>query len=169
MQLNLERTIVKAPTQGGVSNFSLSEGFYASAGQAIMTFVSTEDIWIEAYFRENSLSGNVTVGDGSGSRYRFAPGQIVKGRVSSIDWGCGLGGKMIKRVNLLKPGVSKQAGYTSNSDASLSWLNLNAMIAKECWGLVGKRTWLYIAVITLFFNAIGKLWIRFISVLSYVR
>ena len=61
-QLNLERTVIKAPTQGGVSNFSLSEGFYASAGQAIMTFVSTEDIWIEAYYRENSL-GNVAVGD----------------------------------------------------------------------------------------------------------
>lgn len=51
-----------------------------------MTFVSTEDIWIEAYYRENSL-GNVTVGDEVEVALDFAPGQIVKGRVSSIDWG----------------------------------------------------------------------------------
>lgn len=85
-QLDLERTVVRAPTNGGVSNFSLSEGFYASAGQPIMTFVSTDSIWIEAYFRENSL-GNIQPGNEVEIALDFAPGKVVKGRISSVDWG----------------------------------------------------------------------------------
>ena len=134
-QLNLERTVIKAPTQGGVSNFSLSEGFYASAGQANMTFVSTEDIWIEAYYRENSL-GNVTVGDEVEVALDFAPGRIVKGRVSSIDWG-GIGDKTIKQVNLLRR-VNKLAGCAKLKCCQLL-SNLNEMRCKACCVLVVRR------------------------------
>ncbi|EDK30677.1 hypothetical secretion protein [Vibrionales bacterium SWAT-3] len=164
-QLNLERTVIKAPTQGGVSNFSLSEGFYASAGQAIMTFVSTEDIWIEAYYRENSL-GNVTVGDEVEVALDFAPDRIVKGRVSSIDWG-------------VDWGQNDQAGKLAQASQQTGWLRQTQMLPitieferEAMQGMLrvgGQADVIVYSGDNFVFNAIGKLWIRFISVLSYVR
>ncbi|PTO70516.1 HlyD family secretion protein [Vibrio splendidus] len=164
-QLNLERTVITAPTQGGVSNFSLSEGFYASAGQAIMTFVSTEDIWIEAYYRENSL-GNVTVGDEVEVALDFAPGKVVKGRVSSIDWG-------------VDWGQNDQAGKLAQASQQTGWLRQTQMLPitiefdnEEVTGMLrvgGQADVIVYSGDNFVFNAIGKVWIRLISVLSYVR
>ncbi|MEZ8088201.1 HlyD family secretion protein [Vibrio sp. 1S139] len=164
-QLNLERTVITAPTQGGVSNFSLSEGFYASAGQAIMTFVSTEDIWIEVYYRENSL-GNVTVGDEVEVALDFAPGKVVKGRVSSIDWG-------------VDWGQNDQAGKLAQASQQTGWLRQTQMLPitiefdnEEVTGMLrvgGQADVIVYSGDNFVFNAIGKVWIRLISVLSYVR
>ncbi|MEZ9822298.1 HlyD family secretion protein [Shewanella sp. 10N.286.45.A1] len=85
-QLNLQRTSITAPTDGVASNFRLKEGIYASAGQPIMTFISSEDVWIEAYFRENSL-GNITAGDEVEFALDYAPGQVFKAKVGNIDYG----------------------------------------------------------------------------------
>ncbi|WP_026972418.1 HlyD family secretion protein [Aliagarivorans marinus] len=164
-QLNLERTVIKAPTQGGVSNFSLSEGFYASAGQAIMTFVSIEDIWIEAYFRENSL-GNVTVGDEVEVALDFAPGKVVKGRVTSIDWG-------------IDWGQSNQAGKLAQASEQTGWLRQTQMLPitiqferDEVRGLLrigGQADVIVYSGDNWLFNTLGKVWIRLLSLFSYVR
>ncbi|MEJ2765384.1 HlyD family secretion protein [Photobacterium sp. MCCC 1A19761] len=164
-QLNLERTEVRAPTQGGVSNFSLSEGFYASAGQPLMTFVSTETIWIEAYFRENSL-GNVTAGDAVEIALDFAPGQVFKGTVSSVDWG-------------IDWGEGDQAGKLAKADTQKGWLRQTQMLpiliefdhtqARGVLRVGGQADVIVYAADSTVFNLIGKAWIRLISWLSYVR
>lgn len=164
-QLNLERTVVKAPTQGGVSNFSLSEGFYASAGQPLMTFVSTEDIWVEAYFRENSL-GNIKVGDKVEIALDFVPGKVVQGRVTSIDWG-------------VDWGQNDQAGKLAQASQQTGWLRQTQMLPisidfdrEEVKGMLrvgGQADVIVYSGDNFIFNAIGKVWIRFISLLSYVR
>ena len=164
-QLNLERTVITAPTQGGVSNFSLSEGFYASSGQPIMTFVSTQDIWIEAYYRENSL-GNVTVGDEVEVALDFVPGKFIKGKVTSIDWG-------------VDWGQNDQAGKLAQANQQTGWLRQTQMLPitieferNDVSGLLrvgGQADVIVYSGDNFIFNAIGKLWIRFISVLSYVR
>ncbi|WED28906.1 HlyD family secretion protein [Vibrio sp. DW001] len=164
-QLNLERTVIKAPTQGGVSNFSLSEGFFASVGQPIMTFVSTEDIWIEAYFRENSL-GNITVGDNVEVTLDIVPGKIIKGKVTSVDWG-------------IDWGQNDQAGKLAQANQQTGWLRQTQMLPisiefdrADVKGLLrvgGQADVIVYSGDNVFFNSIGKLWIRFISVLSYVR
>ncbi|MCG9629865.1 HlyD family secretion protein [Vibrio sp. Isolate30] len=164
-QLNLERTVITAPTQGGVSNFSLSEGFYASSGQPIMTFVSTQDIWVEAYYRENSL-GNVAVGDEVEIALDFAPGKVVSGRVSSIDWG-------------VDWGQNDQAGKLAQANQQTGWLRQTQMLPitieferDEVSGMLrvgGQADVIVYSGDNFIFNSIGKLWIRLISVLSYVR
>ncbi len=164
-QLNLERTEIKAPTVGGVSNFSLSEGFYASAGQPLMTFVSTEDIWIEAYYRENSL-GNVQVGDRVEVALDFAPGKVISGKVTSIDWG-------------VDWGQNDQAGKLAQATQKSGWLRQTQMLPitiefnqQEVTGLLrvgGQADVIVYANENSLFNAIGWVWIRFISLLSYVR
>lgn len=164
-QLNLERTEVRAPTQGGVSNFSLSEGFYAAAGQPLMTFVSTETIWIEAYFRENSL-GNVTAGDAVEIALDFAPGKVFKGTVSSVDWG-------------IDWGEGDQAGKLAKADIQKGWLRQTQMLpiliefdhtqARGVLRVGGQADVIVYAADNTIFNLIGKVWIRLISWLSYVR
>ncbi|WP_394241566.1 HlyD family secretion protein [Vibrio astriarenae] len=164
-QINLERTEIKAPTQGGVTNFSLSEGFYASAGQPMMTFVSTDDIWIEAYFRENSL-GNVQAGDPVEVALDFLPGKVIKGRVTSVDWG-------------VDWGQNNQAGQLAQATTQQGWLRQTQMLPitvefdrLEAKGLLRVGGQADVIVYTnegFFFNAIGKLWIRLKALLSYAR
>ncbi len=164
-QLNLERTVITAPTDGGVSNFSLSEGFYASAGQPLMTFVSTESIWIEAYFRENSL-GNVEAGDVVEVALDFAPGKVLKGKVTSVDWG-------------VDWGQNNQAGKLAQANTQTGWLRQTQMLPisiefdhQEASGLLrigGQADVIVYADDNIVFNTIGKLWIRFVSFMSYVR
>lgn len=164
-QINLERTTITAPTQGGISNFNLSEGFYASAGQAIMTFVSTQDIWVEAYFRENSL-GNIKVGDKVEIALDFVPGKIVSGTVISVDWG-------------VDWGQQDQAGKLAQANQQTGWLRQTQMLPitiefdrNEVRGLLrigGQADVIVYSSDNFVFNAIGKVWIRLISFLSYVR
>ncbi|MFM2590180.1 HlyD family secretion protein [Vibrio sp. TBV020] len=164
-QINLERTVIKAPTVGGVSNFSLSEGFYASAGQPLMTFVSTESIWIEAYFRENSL-GNIEAGDVVEVALDFAPGKVIKGKVTSVDWG-------------VDWGQNDQAGKLAQANNQTGWLRQTQMLPisiefdhAEASGLLrigGQADVIVYSGDNFIFNTIGKLWIRFVSMMSYVR
>lgn len=164
-QINLSRTEIKAPTDGGVSNFSLSEGFYASAGQPIMTFVSTESIWIEAYFRENSL-GNIEVGDKVEMALDFAPGKVIQGTVSSVDWG-------------VDWGQNNQAGKLAQANNQTGWLRQTQMLPiaiefdhSQTTGQLrigGQADVIVYSGDNVIFNSIGKLWIRFVSFMSYVR
>ena len=83
--LDLSRTTVRAPVDGGVTSVAIAAGNYAKAGQALMTFVSGEDVWIEAYLRENSL-GNIKPGDAVDIALDMAPGQVFAGEVVSVGF-----------------------------------------------------------------------------------
>lgn len=54
-RLNLERTTVKAPASGAITNFSLRRGNYVSAGSAVGVLVERESIYIAGYFEETKL------------------------------------------------------------------------------------------------------------------
>ena len=88
-QLDFSRTTITAPIRGGVTSVAIAPGDYATAGKALMTFVSAEDAWIEAYMRENSL-GNIKAGDPVEIVLDMRPGQVFDGKVVSIgyavDW-----------------------------------------------------------------------------------
>jgi len=48
--LNLERTLVRAPVDGTVSNVDLQPGVYLNAGKAAMALVSASSLRVEGYF-----------------------------------------------------------------------------------------------------------------------
>jgi len=85
-QINLSETKLYAPSDGGITNLTVDEGFYAKSGTPLMTFISATDVWIKAYLRENSLS-NLKIGDPVEIVLDVAPGKIFKGEVSSIGYG----------------------------------------------------------------------------------
>ena len=54
-QLNLERSEVRAPRDGQVTNLVLAQGNYVNAGQAVMALVDTSSFYVQAYFEETKL------------------------------------------------------------------------------------------------------------------
>ncbi|GAB4069025.1 HlyD family secretion protein [Ancylobacter sonchi] len=55
-KLNLDRTEVKAPVNGTISNLSLRPGDYVTAGTAKVALVDTDSLRIEGYFEETKLA-----------------------------------------------------------------------------------------------------------------
>ncbi|KAB0550751.1 efflux RND transporter periplasmic adaptor subunit [Pseudomonas argentinensis] len=54
-QLNLERSEVRAPRDGQITNLRLAQGNYVTAGQAVMALVDTASFYVQAYFEETKL------------------------------------------------------------------------------------------------------------------
>ncbi|WP_144209377.1 HlyD family secretion protein [Shewanella donghaensis] len=164
-ELNLARTQIKAPTDGVASNFRLKEGFYANAGQPIMTFISSEDVWIEANFRENSL-GNVKAGDKVEFALDYAPGEIFTGSVAYIDYG-------------VDWGQSEQTGKLAQTTGQTGWLRQSQRFpvtihfdreeAKGLRRVGGQADVMIYTRESSIMNLFGKFWIRVVSWFSYVR
>lgn len=61
-QLNLDRTEVRAPVNGYVTNLLVQVGDYASTGAPSLALIDSDSYWIDGYFEETKLPG-VHVGD----------------------------------------------------------------------------------------------------------
>ncbi|ADN77069.1 secretion protein HlyD family protein [Ferrimonas balearica DSM 9799] len=85
-RLDLENTEVRAPRLGLVSNLRYDVGYYANPGQPLVTFISTRDVWVEAYLRENNLE-HIAPGDPVEMVLDAAPGRVMKGEVVSVSYG----------------------------------------------------------------------------------
>ncbi|MCL1141782.1 HlyD family secretion protein [Shewanella gaetbuli] len=164
-ELNLARTEIKAPTDGVASNFRLKEGFYAIAGQPIMTFISAEDVWIEANFRENSL-GNMQAGDKVEFALDYAPGKVFTGEVAHIDYG-------------VDWGQSEQTGKLAQTTGQTGWLRQTQRFpvtihfddeqAKGMRRVGGQADVMVYTEEDSMMNLFGRFWIRAVSWFSYVR
>lgn len=86
----LASTAVVAPTDGYVSNLSLTDGQYVGAGTAAMTFINPASQMVIADFRENQLI-NVEPGDRAIVTFEAAPGRQFPATVQSIAWGISSG------------------------------------------------------------------------------
>ncbi len=84
-RLNLERSEIKAPVNGTLTNFSLREGNYVSAGQAVTALVDGDSFYVAGYFEETKLR-HVRVG--AAVSVRLMGGAVpLAGRVASIASG----------------------------------------------------------------------------------
>jgi multidrug resistance efflux pump len=86
--LDLTRTTVVAPSEGGVTSLSLTIGQVLGKGEAAMTYIDLREAWIEAAFRENSLE-SIKVGDPAEIVLDIRPGRIIAGKVSALGYGVG--------------------------------------------------------------------------------
>jgi len=84
-RFNLERTIVRAPVDGTVSNVSLQPGVYLTAGKPALALVYTRSMRVEGYFEETKLPA-IRVGDPA-SVYLMGVADEIKGHVESIAGG----------------------------------------------------------------------------------
>lgn len=84
-RLNLERSEVRSPVNGFVTNFSLREGNYVSSGQPVMAIVDEDSYYVAGYFEETKLP-RIRVGDRVTVRLMGTGGRI-DGHVSGIAAG----------------------------------------------------------------------------------
>jgi multidrug resistance efflux pump len=89
-QLDLKRTTVYAPSDGGIPYLELAVGQHLSAGKAAMSYLDLREIWVEAAFRENSLE-YIKVGTPVEIVLDIRPGRVYSGRVKSIGYGVASG------------------------------------------------------------------------------
>jgi multidrug resistance efflux pump len=85
-RLDLSRTGVVAPDDGIVTEVRIEKGNFAAAGTPLMTFLATDDIWIQADFTENNL-GNIKRGDAVEIVFDALPGKVVSGTVRTTGFG----------------------------------------------------------------------------------
>lgn len=85
-QYDLSATTVTAPHHGVVTNVTLSEGQFISAGNPAMTFIDAGAAWVTVDLRENQLR-DIDKGDPVHLLFDALPGAIFVGRVQSVAWG----------------------------------------------------------------------------------
>lgn len=87
-RVNLERTTVRAPAAGIVTNFDLQAGEYIGVGSVAFSLVGTEDTWVQANFKETELTF-VKVGQRVVIHVDMYPETEFKGQVTSIGGATG--------------------------------------------------------------------------------
>ena len=81
-KVNLERTEIRSPVNGRVTNLLVQLGDYANVGQNKISVVDTDSFWIDGYFEETNL-GAIRLGDPATIRLMGYP-QTIRGHVDSI-------------------------------------------------------------------------------------
>ena len=84
-EINLQRTEVRSPVDGYVTNLLMRVGDYARAGMSNVSVIDENSYWVDAYFEETKLA-NVHVGD-EVEAVLLGYELPVKGRVESITGG----------------------------------------------------------------------------------
>ncbi|CAD6532886.1 p-hydroxybenzoic acid efflux pump subunit AaeA [Paraburkholderia sabiae] len=84
-QLNLTRSVVKAPADGYITNLNLYPGDYATAGSARMALIDSDSFWVYGYFEETKIP-RVHVGDHAVVRL-MSGGVDIQGHVDSLSSG----------------------------------------------------------------------------------
>ncbi len=163
-QLDLSRTTIVAPSQGGITNLQIDVGHYAKAGSALMTFVEVNNIWIQANLRENNIA-NIKPGNPVDITLDVAPGKIFSGTVSSIGFA-------------VDSGASSRVGDLASVDGKSGWLrdaqrfpviiNFDDNSARGLRRLGGQADVLIYTGNSWIINSLGWVWIRILSWFSYV-
>jgi multidrug resistance efflux pump len=84
-RVNLERTQIRSPVNGYVTNLLAQLGDYANVGQNVISLVDADSFWIDGYFEETNLD-RIQVGDPAEVKL-MGYHQIIRGHVGSIARG----------------------------------------------------------------------------------
>lgn len=84
-RINLERTQLRSPVNGWVTNLLVRQGDYATTGQRNIAIVDADSFWVDGYFEETALS---RIRDGDRARvHLMGYGAVLHGRVDSVSRG----------------------------------------------------------------------------------
>ena len=81
-RVNLERTSIRSPVNGWVTNLLAQTGDYATAGQRMISVVNADLFWVDGYFEETSIAP-IRVGDRAAIKLMGYP-EVLPGHVDSI-------------------------------------------------------------------------------------
>jgi multidrug resistance efflux pump len=168
-RLDLKNTRVVAPANGIVTNLRLAAGQYVAPGQPLLSFLESGPRWISADLRENQL-GNVKPGQDVTVALDIQPGKLFRGKVQSIGWGISQGDEaptgQLATVQAPQGWIRQpqrfpvrilmlpKDGDDMRIDAGRSGAQANVIIFTSDKSLM---------------NPIGRLWIKLVTLLSYLQ
>jgi len=163
-ELDLERTTVRAPDDGLVTDVRVDKGNFASAGAPLMTFIGMDDIWIRADFTENNL-GNIKTGDKVEIVFDSLPGNVLSGRVRGTGFGVSVDTTPLGSL----PTVDNNRQWLRDAQRFPVDVEFQLSDSSQRQGVrVGAQA--SVIVYTgdnWLFNFIGKIYIRISSLLTY--
>lgn len=109
-KLNFDRTVVRSPVNGYVTNLLLNEGDYATAGKAAVAVVDSDSFYVAGYFEETKLRV-IREGDPATVRLMGRDGDLA-GRVESVARA------IVDRDNVTS------ADLIANVNPSFTWVRL---------------------------------------------
>jgi multidrug resistance efflux pump len=83
--LNLERTVIRAPVNGYVTNLTLVIGQYAAVGTKVMALIDSDSYRVDGYFEETKIPA-IKLGD-KVEIHLMSGGPALQGHVESISRG----------------------------------------------------------------------------------
>jgi multidrug resistance efflux pump len=84
-EINLQRTEVRSPVNGIVTNLLLREGDYAHQGAANVSIIDTDSYWVDGYFEETKLA-RLCEGDRAEAKLMGYPAPIT-GHIATVTRG----------------------------------------------------------------------------------
>lgn len=165
-QLDLEKTKIYAPTDGGITNLNIDVGHYASKGTPVMTFISVDEIWIQANLRENSVA-NVKPGNEVDIALDVAPGRIFKGKVSSVGFAVKQSGGGDAAVGSLAS-IQGDSGWLRDAQRFPVIIHFTDDSSRGLRRLGGQADVQVYTGGNWVINSLGWIWIRVLSWLSFV-
>jgi len=84
-KVNLERTEIRSPVSGWITNLLAQQGDYANVGQNVISIIDADSYWVDAYFEETQLA---SIRDGDLAKIKLmGNSEIVSGEVVGIARG----------------------------------------------------------------------------------
>jgi len=84
-KVNLERTQIRSPVDGWVTNLLAQVGDYATVGRNTISIVDANSFWVDAYFEETQLA---SIHEGESAEIKLMGySQIVRGEVAGVTRG----------------------------------------------------------------------------------
>jgi|GraSoiStandDraft_4_1057263.scaffolds.fasta_scaffold25614_3 multidrug resistance efflux pump len=157
-------TVVRAPSDGDVTNLQLAVGRYVGAGQTVLTFVDGSATWIDAQVRENSLE-HIKVGSKVGIALDARPGRVYPGTVESVGWG--VDNRDVDQTTGL-PILKNDSGWVREAQRFAVRIRLDPNTQATGVRLGSQASVVVYTGSNPITDAIGRFWIWLVSYLTYL-
>jgi multidrug resistance efflux pump len=163
--INLDRTLVRAPDSGIVTDVRVNRGNFAQAGAPLMTFLASNNIWLQADFTENNL-GNIIEGDPVEIVFDALPGRVLKGQVRTTGFGVQVDSAPLGSL----PTIDNNRQWLRDAQRFAVQIDFDLPHEKDQLAIrVGAQaTAVVYADSGFLFNTIAKIKIRVNSILTYI-
>ena len=162
--LDLSRTAIMAPDDGVITDVRVDRGNFAQAGAPLMTFLGTDDVWVQADFTENNL-GNIKQGDEVDVVFDALPGSVVKGTIRTTGFGVNVDSAPLGSL----PTIDNDREWLRDSQRFSVIVDFELPSARERLGIrVGAQASVIVYTgDSFFFNTVGKVKMWLVSLLTY--
>jgi multidrug resistance efflux pump len=162
--LNLSRTTIRAAGDGLVTDVRLDRGNFAAAGSPQMTFVGIHNIWVQADFTENNL-GHIRPGDAVQIVFDSLPARVISGTILTTGFGVDIATAPLGSL----PSVDNNRQWLRDAQRFPVQIEFTLENAED---RLAVRVGAQASVIAYtgnnwLFNAAGRIYIRFVSILTY--